>query len=190
VQPLALLLALCMAAPAALPATAEASDVLLWTRELHDSGGLIGRATSLSPRFLIRDPLSPTSGSLATIFAWLYVNGSNSGQTFVADATTDSDWPYFSHYLTDGAPNQFWFFIALSSGSGRGSGSVGPEFPGLIITRAVLRLGQVSIASPGSNPNGDGNWTDYVFNATLELYGTGPTPAAEMSWGRLKSLYR
>jgi len=179
-----------IAAPGVLPATGGAEDVLLWTHEFHDYGGSIGRASSLSPRFQIRDPFAPSSGSLATVFAWLSVDGSDSGRTFVADATTDPDWPYFSHYLTDGASNQFWLFVVLSSGSGRGGGFIGPEFPGLIITRAALHLGQVSIVSPRSNPNGDGNWTDYVFNATLELYGTGPTAAAGMSWGRWKALYR
>jgi len=189
VRPLALLLALSFAwlAP---PSAAAAGDVLLWTHEIHDWGGTLGQASSLSPRLQIRDPFAPSSGSLATIFAWLYVDASNSGETFVADATTDADWPYFSHYLSDGAPNQLWVFIVLSSGSGHGGGSTGPEFPGLIITRAVLHLGTVSVVSPGTNPNGDGNWTDWVFSATLELYGTGPTAAGGVSWGRLKQLYR
>lgn len=182
---LPILLCLGLAAP-----TSATSDVFLWSTEIHKTGGIIGVANTLSPRIEIRDPNAPSPVALATLFAWLNLNASNSGMTYSANSATDADWPFFNAYVTDGAPNLMRIFLRLSSGSGTGYSFTGPEFPGLIVTRADLVLGTVSVVSPGSNPNGDGNWTDYVFNARLELYGTGPTPAAGLSWGRLKTLYR
>jgi len=157
----ALLLVLCFCPP--WPASAQAApagDALLWTHDIQWTGGLLGVATSLSPRLEIRDPNAPSPVALATIFAWLDLDAGDSGRVFSADQTSDADWQRFSHYLTDGAPNQLRIALRFSSGSGIGSQFTGPEFPGLIVTRADLRLGTLTIVSPGSNPNGDGQWTD------------------------------
>jgi hypothetical protein len=172
------------------PAPAAAADALLWSYDIHHWGGSIGVANSLSPRFEIRDPNAPSNVALATIFAWLNLDASHSGMRFAANAATDPDWPIFNHYLTDGAPNQIRIFLRLSSGSGSGWLITAPEFPGEAITRADLLLGVVSVISPGSNPNGDGNWTDYTIDAQLQIFGAGATPVDPLSWGRLKQLYR
>lgn len=188
--PLLLLLTLCLALSAPPRASAASADALLWSHEIQRSGGTLGVATRIGPRIEIRDSNAPSPVPLARLFAWLDLDAGHSGMRFTADATTDPDWPYFAHHLTDGVPHQVRVVLMLSSGSGSGYQIPGPEFPGMIITRAELQLGTVSLVSPGSNPNGDGNWTDYVFEARLDVYGTGPTAAVPSSWGRLKALYR
>lgn len=183
-------LAFSLHAPQHARADAAAADVLLWSHDIQWAGGLAEVASSLSPRIEIRDPNAPSPGALVTIFAWLDVDAGDSGMVFSAGPATDADWPYFTHYLTDGAPHQLRFVLRFPSGSATGGQIPGPELPGLIITRADMRLGDVSLISPGRNPNGDGRWTDYTFNARLEIHGTGPTSATATSWGRLKRLYR
>jgi len=53
----------------------------------------------------------------------------------------------------------------------------------MIITRADLHLNHVYFY-PGPF------YIEYAFDATLSFYGTGPTAAGGLSWGRLKRMYR
>ena len=46
------------------------------------------------------------------------------------------------------------------------------------ITRFELTIDEVTIDSPGSNVNRDGNWTDYSYNATFRVIGYRPSTSS------------
>ena len=46
-----------------------------------------------------------------------------------------------------------------------------PDLTGYQITRVQLAINMIEIDSPGSNPNGDGLWTDLDANVTFRFFG-------------------
>jgi hypothetical protein len=50
-----------------------------------------------------------------------------------------------------------------------------PDLAGAQIDRITLMFPN-PLSSPGSDPNGDGNWTDFIFRPTLSVYGVRPVP--------------
>lgn len=55
----------------------------------------------------------------------------------------------------------------------------GIDFAGSSIDHIDLSITNLS-TSPGSNPNGDGVWTDWKFNIAMNVYGTPPVPEPEV----------
>lgn len=47
---------------------------------------------------------------------------------------------------------------------------INPDLRGHQITRLALTVLNVALASPGSNPNGDGVWTDARIRVRLDVY--------------------
>lgn len=109
----------------------------------------------------------------------------------VATADTDPDFARFAELITDG---QDWFlfddnrFVPGVAGSGirlsglesmrlpvETDGMLFPDLQGWTITR-VERTMRVTLISPGSNPNGDGNWTDIRLRTQVDIYGVIPAP--------------
>ena len=96
---------------------------------------------------------------------WLLTN-SDVGQTIYRDAT-DPQFAAFVANLTNGIDNTLVF---NTSNAGSGStesgifggvlGGNGVDLAGFQIDKVGLRVDSLSIVSPGSNPNGDGQWTD------------------------------
>ena len=71
----------------------------------------------------------------------------------------------FPNGFRDGIPvHESDLFVQLPAGSN------GIDLQGFAIGSFDLRLNQLTITSPGRNPNGDGVWTDYSWNATLYIY--------------------
>jgi len=121
--------------------------------------------------------------------ATMFENG-DSGQSYWV--TSDADDPDFSDlvaFLTDGSDNLWVVRHSLPLGGSSG-GYIYPESivfggdPGTDalgrwnITGFELVINSLSIASPGSDPNNDGDWTDAGFNVTFNVYGTAvPEPA-------------
>jgi hypothetical protein len=50
-----------------------------------------------------------------------------------------------------------------------------PDLAGAQIDRITLMFPN-PLSSPGSDPNRDGNWTDFIFQPTLSVYGVRPVP--------------
>jgi hypothetical protein len=48
------------------------------------------------------------------------------------------------------------------------------DFAGYVVDTIDVRLFEVSLESPGRDPNGDGNWTEEVIRAELSIYGDFP----------------
>src|SRR5262249_45972572 len=55
-------------------------------------------------------------------------------------------------------------------------GGNGIDLGGFQVQRIDLTLNSLVFNSPGSNPRGDGNWTDFNINATLSFIGIVPQP--------------
>jgi len=86
--------------------------------------------------------------------------------------------------LTDGTDDliQRGFYYPAGGGSsvtgpesnfiaGGVSGTLSPDFAGYTITRIVLTVDTMTFATPGSDPNGNGNWTDYLFSGHVIVEG-------------------
>jgi len=55
----------------------------------------------------------------------------------------------------------------------------GIDFQGYEINSLSLTINSLTFNSPGSNPNGNGEWTDYTFDATLAVNGQAvPEPSS------------
>ena len=89
--------------------------------------------------------------------------------------------------MTDGVIRPFGTRSAFSldgelTGSVNGSGFPESDFSGFLIEAFVLTVTGFSLLSPGSDPNGDGNWTDLAFDWRVDVYGQPvdevPIPAA------------
>ncbi|MDJ0974746.1 MAG: hypothetical protein QNJ98_09835 [Planctomycetota bacterium] len=55
-----------------------------------------------------------------------------------------------------------------------GTGDVGtlmPDAAGYAITRIEIEINQLTLVSPGNDPNGDGQWTDYTYDVTVRVFG-------------------
>lgn len=79
--------------------------------------------------------------------------------------------------MIDGTPNRGGGYEGTEDVFfGDQAGSNGFDLSGYVITRIGLQLTAVTIDSPGSDPNGDGNWTDVsgTGNWLFEVDGTPP----------------
>jgi len=96
------------------------------------------------------------------------------GQSFVLQG---SDFPDFIDLLTDGVDQS----LAVWAGGG-GTGRFesiwfqdnlnlnGPDLVGFDIVRVEMVLNNITFDSPGSDPSGTGNWTDYSYDLTFNFY--------------------
>jgi hypothetical protein len=110
------------------------------------------------------------------------LTGGGEGYTVVFDTSTAGVTSFFDS-LTNGTDEVLVQKFYGPSGTGTygryesewiEGGSTGEFYPDLIgaeISRAVVHLDNVVIVSPGSDPNGDGIWTDYNITVRLEFLG-------------------
>ena len=90
-------------------------------------------------------------------------------------------------YLTDGYDGRVETRVETASGACSGSTSEDAFFPfktglndqpidfaGYLVDAFEVRLDEVLIESPGSDPNGDGNWTEVSIRGALSVYGEFP----------------
>jgi len=138
--------------------TAKSEIIAMWQQNLNS--GRYGIFTDVPVEF----------GDVVSYFDsdpslhWLLTN-SDVGQTIYRDAT-DPQFAAFVANLTNGIDNTLVF---NTSGAGSGStesgifggvlGGNGIDLAGFQIDKVGLRVDSLSIVSPGSNPNGDGQWT-------------------------------
>ncbi len=99
-------------------------------------------------------------------------------------ADREAQFAEFASHLTDGVDDQIEFDIQIGPGGGGqcaaesvlfGAGRPnGIDFEGCTVTGISLTVNSLTIASPGSDPLGDGVWTDYELDATMTVI---PEPA-------------
>jgi hypothetical protein len=126
---------------------------------------------SNSGRYGISTTLPVDLGDVAVYFdadPYLHWSLSNAdvGQTIYRDAA-DPQFAAFVANLTNGIDNFCVFSTAGSSSASNESGIFGGvlggngiDLAGFQIDKVGLRVDSLAIVSPGSNPNGDGQWTD------------------------------
>lgn len=109
----------------------------------------------------------------------LFVDAADIGRTYAFSAGTDFE--IASSFLGNGIDDRLFSHIQ--------NGSVGAleseRFLGFDpsqyydIERIEFTILELMLSTPGANPNGDGNWTDYGVNYQLDIYGQ--RRAAEVS---------
>lgn len=157
---------------------------VLGTRDFSNAGG----SADIFKDYQLTLTIGSTSDRYpanAPIFDGLKVTPADVGRTFTVNASTDNDFNQFASFLTDGKPDGMLMKTGLGS-SGTSGGSLGvsgnfgdkPDLAGHKIDSISLRINSFTLDSSGTNPNGDGIWTDESFNATLIVEGEPLQPAA------------
>lgn len=155
-----------------------AQSAVLGTHEFSNAGG----STDIFKEYQLTLTVGSASDrypSNAPIFSGLKVTPGDVGKTFTVNADTDPNFNQFASYLTDGKPDGM--LMSTGTGSlGRAGGSIGasgnlfggnPDLAGNRIDSISVRINSMNLDSPGTNPNGDGAWTDESFNATVIVEG-------------------
>jgi len=116
------------------------------------------------------------------IFYQTIIRNGDDHKTLVADAGNEPDFATFTHLLTDGVDEEVTactFIENVGGGATGGAESLfftgrpgtGPDFAGYTIDRVEFQIDSVLIASPGSDPNHDGIWTDYYLAGRVAVWG-------------------
>ncbi|MBC8096064.1 MAG: PEP-CTERM sorting domain-containing protein [Akkermansiaceae bacterium] len=122
----------------------------------------------------------------ATLFDQFTLTPSDVGKTFSLTAQSDPEFGAFVQRLTNGRNDMIAFADSFGGLSGQNeslffsqriAGSNGIDLRGFQIGSIALRVDSLTIASPGSNPNGDGNWTDVFFEGTITVHAV-PEPSS------------
>lgn len=147
-----------------------------------DSGGL-GVSNMLKIQFYHK---GQDSNPLYTPLAW-NIQTADIGSTYHLTSANATSFTDCTAMLTNGVNNDIVMTSILTTGYGSfssgtesgkfvKSGFVADDFAGYTIQSIALKINNVTFASPGSNPNGDGQWTDFTVDADLQVYGV-PEPA-------------
>ena len=139
--------------------TAKSETFATW-QQTFNSGGY-GVSTNMSVD--LGDTLSYFDSD--PFLHWLLTN-SDVGQTIYRD-DTDPQFAAFVANLTNGIDNTI-VFNSSSGGSGSSESGIfggvlggnGIDLAGFQIDKVGLRVDSLSIVSPGSDPNGNGEWTN------------------------------
>jgi hypothetical protein len=148
----------------------------------HVQNGTVGRPsiiTSLSVYF------GSGENTNAVLFSQFTLTPADVGRTFILDASNDPDFAAVKMSLENGIPNAVVFgdglgFTMLTSEANFFNplpvGSNGFDFQGFSIGSIALTVDSLTFTSPGTNPNGNGNWTDIHFRGTIGVYAV-PEPS-------------
>jgi len=172
---------------AALPAEAAWATVTIDT-----TGGARSNLTPWTAHAVVTYVRSGVTYTKSLDFGASLYDGA-SGLDFVMNASTHpGQFEQLVGFLTDGANDKFFLNLTSptvaglpASGGGpwaggresvvfAGSSLNGIDLAGRPITALVLHIDHFNLTTPGSNPNGDGIWTDYDIGATLTVV---PEPA-------------
>jgi len=116
------------------------------------------------------------------IFYQTIIRDGDDHHTLVADAGNEPDFAAFTHLLTDGVDEEATWCVFLENVGGGGEGrresqffagrpGTAPDFAGYTIDRVEFQIDSVLIASPGSDQNHDGIWTDYYLAGRVVVWG-------------------
>ena len=109
----------------------------------------------------------------------------SSGSVITVDASTNPEFRDAVSLLQNGVDNLLELAAKLLPGGGGGatiplesasfdggiSGEYLPDFAGARITHVIIAIDEISFVTPGSDPNGDGNWTDYSSSGRIVIMG-------------------
>jgi hypothetical protein len=164
---------------AILSGTANAG--LLGSGEIRNLGGV---RLVFSQQQVIVSLTDLFSNPLTTLFNF-QLSAASAGQTLTLDSgsafnagavvlTNGANDRVEATYINNPAPggsasqSEFDFFS--------GVGKHGVDFAGSTITSVELAIHTATFASPGDDPNHDGDWTNLNFDATLNVFGV-PEPS-------------
>ncbi|MFQ5511665.1 MAG: hypothetical protein ACE5EO_07435 [Candidatus Krumholzibacteriia bacterium] len=159
------------------------------------SGGSIGITDSVLIRFSISaTPFAAGSGSAGDTaapileFVNIRISNADNGKTRAVGPSNTPDFATAVGVLTNGVDDFAQLILAFTPagqpppppmmGSAESAyinggllGNYDPDFKGAEITGVSVVVRDVQIASPGRDPNGDGNWTDVTLDANLVIMG-------------------
>lgn len=114
------------------------------------------------------------------LFDQASIHDGDEGTILVAKPDNDSDFLNLAALLTNGIDDPITFDM-VTDGGGAGSTSPesmffgktpgSPDFDGYVIDSIQFLIDSVLIATPGTNPNGDGIWTDYDIRGQVVVFG-------------------
>jgi len=171
----------------------RAQAAVLGTEDFVASGGISDVFQQFHPTLALAPAATepgPGLGSSAPatnapLFKGTSITPANVGQTFTATSENDSNFNDFAAALTSGNPHKVTLSFGLgtlgtsqifSTKSGALFGG-NPDLKGNTINSISLRVNSFTLETPGANPNGDGNWSDYSFNGTVSVNGQPITDA-------------
>lgn len=156
------------------------SSVLLASSAVTVGGGF--SAVSTSVVLTLSEGIMPGGPG---VFDSIVLFPENVGTAYTIVSSDDEDFASVTDTLTNGI-DDFLIFAFLFYPSGGGStggftesgfflggvtGEYDPDFEGFEIDYFILTINSLTLDVPGSNPNGDGNWTDYSIDLQIEVYG-------------------
>ena len=146
---------------------------------------------SLSVQHSLNIQLGYFDGSLfnsAPLFEQFFLTGSDVGKTFTLATVDDPDFALFVQKLTNGSNDG----LGITDNLGTITAQQEPEFftllaadnngldlQGFQIGSITMQVNALTINTPGSDPNGDGEWTDSFFEGTFTVYAV-PEPSTCM----------
>lgn len=163
------------------------ADVLGYM-DYNKTSGAMGVSDTLKIQFYHKQGATPDYNPLE----W-YIQISDIGSTFHITSADSASFDDCVTMLTNGIDEEVYMSSTIVVGGGSFThgaesekfikiGFDAPDFAGYEIQSIALKLNAMTIVSPGSNPNGDGNWTDFTIDADLEIYGV-PEPATLVMLG-------
>jgi hypothetical protein len=176
----------CFAAPQIL------SQELLTQKTINSSGGEASITNSMNLAFGFTP--GPNDHPVPMLFQGLWVTSRDTGHTYVQGPSDDAaDFNLYTSHLTDGRISYCCYIQTVGLGGFAESGipesqffdslppgNNGIDLGGFTIDYYTLVFNTLNIVSPGSNPNGNGNWTDFSYSATFSVYGE-PVPEPRSS---------
>jgi hypothetical protein len=105
------------------------------------------------------------------------------GHMFSTSRASTTNFDVFASMLTDGKPDEIGYLVVGFYGNIRTEATFfsplpvdgnGVDFQGFQIDSFVFQLEELTLVSPGSNPRGDGRWTDVTFTFSIYVYGYPP----------------
>ena len=156
------------------------SSVLLASSAVTAGGGWAAVSTGIV--FTLSIGMMPGGPG---VFDSLVLTPENTGTTYRIVSSDDEDFLTVVDSFTNGADDflTFQYDGYPSEGGGAGgstesgfflggvTGEYLPDFTGLQIDYFTLTINTLTLDSPGSDPNEDGNWTDYDIELQIKVYG-------------------
>ena len=117
------------------------------------------------------------------VFSFRVANA-DQGRTITVSESNNPDFSAAVIFLTDGNDDSADFGTLFPGGGGGMSsnaesvwfkggitGTYDPDLAGTNVTHVLIHLDVVNIQSPGSDPNGNGIWTNYDFRIRMVIMG-------------------
>jgi hypothetical protein len=131
--------------------------------------------------------------SMRPCFEWNFYTA-DVGKTFYSNSQTNPNFNEIAAILTNGVNNGLYhadstisfdgttgYYLTMDSSITK-YGIQGVDFYGCTIDSIAFRLDRLQLLSPGSNPNGNGNYTDFYLQGSIIVNGV-PEPATLLLLG-------